>query len=343
MITSTTQAPPSLGSALAGLEWYDNHKIELILACKRKAFWHLVGPPRIDKPLAMPVGGGADFGTCSHAAVAAYRYTWQRMDEFDRRREAYHAFAQEWYRLFPNGPKMSYHQLERGLMIVQAYFERFEHEQSLYRPIDPEMGFAIQVSPRSNEPAFKPFWFAGRIDGIDERLTSGDWVVDELKTTSGGADRRLKSLSRSRQPKGYVWAAREIVRADGQDPARITGFLGDVILVAAKKIDFARDYFPVSINDTESWRRQTINIVQEWRTRLDSYRMVAPLDAMPEFVDWQSLFYETTEECFKYGQCPFFDLCQFGPSPSILSEYALDTWDPLGQHEPLKTAIIGET
>lgn len=325
------------------VEWYDNHRIETIQACQRKGFWHLVGPPLITGPatdpsfsargLANPVGPGADIGTCFHAAHAAYSYSWQRASEEERRIEALGVFESEWHRLFPNGAEASYHKLERGLQICDAYFERFYHEQALYRCIDPEVAFAIRVEPRDSEPSFRPFWFGGRLDGIDQRITAGDWVVRELKTTSGGAARRLRSLARSRQCKGYVWAAREALAAEGRDPRLVTGFVGDVILVAAKSTDFQRDYFPVTMEETESWRRQTINIVEEWRWRLATYQGRGGEGRGGVFAAWPALFPENTEECHKYGMCPYWDLCQFGPSLANLQPFELDSWSPAGDRK----------
>ena len=148
-----------------------------------------------------------------------------------------------------------------------------------------------------------------------ERKFDSDRVINEYKTTASGVSRRLLSLKRSRQGKGYVACLRMVPGGE-----RITGFMGVVILVAVESVECDRDYFPVSPQTAEGWTRQTINIVAEWRQKLRRIEEgESPLDVMVE----------NDEECFSYGQCTFYNLCQYGYTWEELQEMSVDEWNPL--------------
>lgn len=314
-------------------EWYDNSRLETQQACKRKAFYQQIGPVGI--PLAKRVGDGANFGTCFHGAFEAYYNGWGRRSEAHRRLAAVRVFADLYQELFPNGAQQNRHSLANGMDIFDDYCDECLIEDSLYRPVDPEIGFIVRIAPRSSERDFKPFWYVGRADGVWQRISQGDYFIGELKTSSGGTERRTKSLTFHRQPVGYVTLARELVThrkfEDVTDPAQILGHFTMVVGIQTVKRDIEREFFPDSLEETEDWRAETIQLVEEWR-----WRMKETAEGRP----WKQIFYKETEECFKYGQCPYFDLDRFGVSADSLSEFEEDTWNPLIGARPLPKKIV---
>jgi len=309
-------------------EWYDNSRLETQLACKRKAYYQQIGPFGI--PLSKRVGPGADFGTCMHAAHEVYYHKWKVLSETQRRLNSVRAFEQQHRELFPNGTTDRKHTLANGLDIWDDYCDYCLAEDTLYRPVDPEIGFIVRIAPRPNEPTFTPFWYVGRADGVWERLSERDYFIGELKTSSGGVDRRIKSLTFHRQPVGYVALARELVSQgkfeDLTDPLQIIGHFVSVIGVGVSKRDFDREFFPDSEEETESWRYETIQIVTEWRARMAGLR--GSMEFSPRGA-WKSLYYKETEECTKYGLCPYWDLCKYGVTSDTVAEFEPESWNPI--------------
>lgn len=352
---STDNSVPFTPDFLNGLEWYDNSRLNTINGCKRKGMLHLLGNPmppagffRVDREigptelvpgkmipvtdptevklsglvwsggLASPVGQGAHFGSCFHAAKSAFEAGWGKLSFEDRAVRGAAAFAKLWDELFASagGAQDAKHTLDRGIEILADYLDTYQGDDEVLRPVDPELGFVVLIEARPGDPPFEPFYYVGRCDGVYERLGSpgNDWAVGETKTTSGGAERRLKSLKFDRQPIGYVHILRDVMGYD-----RISCFMGDVVGVMRKSYDCRRDFFMVSKARSEAWRRETLQIIAEWRLRKEWAKTRDPF----------AVFYKETEECFKYGQCPYYNLCDFGVNPTTLSDFNLDTWNPL--------------
>lgn len=320
----------------SGYEWYDNHRLDTIQSCHRKAFWHLIGPQEI--PLASPVGDAAMFGGVWHAGIAQYYSHWR--DTYDNRLcHAARAFELEWKKVFTNTQDLqNKYKLTRGVQQQVMYYDHFRSEDEYFEVIDSEIGFAILIRPRSSEH-FDPFVFTGRIDRVLYRKSRNDIVVAETKTCSGDPGKRAKELRLDRQTRGYNTMARKMM----DEP--VTGVLVDVVQITATKCDasiFVRDYFPLSNEDGESWRRQTINIVQQWRElKAQAERLSLDKAGNASVLD---VFDQRTKECNTYGLCPFYDLCQYGITADSLSKYSPDTWHPLAEPETkeIETLKIGE-
>ena len=343
-------------------EWFDNSRIKMIRGCKRKAFFQLVGPRGV--PLESTVGPGANFGSAFHAGLARYYNGWGKFDESIRRVHACRAFAEEWGLYFPIDRMQSKHSLDRGLTILDAYCDHYLAEDALYEPVEAELGFVVKMTPAqpsTNEDwayearqadLARPFWYIGRIDGIFRRRSTGELFLRETKTTSSQADARLRQLKFDHQPIGYTYCARQ----RSGEFANIAGFMGDVILVAASKLEFARDYFNVTNRQAESWRQQLINTVEDWRElkakALIENRVryspvvktdVAVVQDMEITPVWDTNhFYQDTERCFEYGRCAFYDLCDYGLSDDNVDQFGPASWNPLLQRAPANIEIVEE-
>lgn len=301
---------------LVANEWYDNHKLSMIMACRRKAFFHLL----YRGGLADTVGPGAWFGFSIHAGLARYYKDWQPggSGQLDRRAAAHRAFAKAYKSQFPEGTKVdNKHRFERGLLLLDAYFDHWSSEDALFKPVEPELGGIVTIRPEPGDPfPFDPFLFVWRADGIFERVSTGDWLVLETKTTGSGVDRELMRFELRRQTRGYVYGVQQF------SPSHpVVGVLANVMLVAAEKMEFKRDYFLYKQSDIASWRAQTISIVQEWRAALGR-AVFAPL------AEQLDIFYQRTDACTDYGLCCFYDLCKHGAHYG-LDQYKENTWIPL--------------
>jgi hypothetical protein len=341
MVESLQEVSVSMAlKKFAGLEWYDNHRLDVIQSCHRKGFWHLVGP-QVDSttgksiPLAMIVGQAASFGSVWHAGIAQY-YANFRFPHETRIACAARGFELEWIKQFAKSELPNKYKLSRGLQQQVMYYDHFRTEDEFFQVVDSEIGFAILVRPRSHE-MFDPFVYSGRIDRLLYRTTRHDYVVGETKTCSGDPVMRMKELRLDRQTRGYFKMTSMMM----DEP--VSGVLPDVVQITATKCDasiFARDYFPLTVNDGESWRRQTINIVQMWRGLLAQAERLSADKVNGGNQAVLDVFDQRTKECSTYGICPYYELCQYGPTADSLSKYSPDTWNPLV--EPVQTLRVGE-
>jgi hypothetical protein len=319
-------------------DWYDNSRIKMLRGCKRKAYFQLIGPR--GQALSGGVGDGANFGSSFHAGLARYYTGWGKFDESARRIHAARAFAEEWQLYFPHDRMQNKHSLDRGLTILDAYFDHYLAEDSEYEPVEAELGFALEIKPDGGAGSWGgvPFWYIGRVDGIFKRRTTGELFLRETKTTSSQAENRLRQLKFDHQPVGYTYCVRNLSGGLRHD---IVGYIGDVILVAVNKLEFARDYFHVSNNQAESWRRQLINTVEDWR-RLKQEAGSTPAETrINSFYDLDR-FYQDTERCFEYGKCAFYDLCDYGLDNDTLAQFEPATWNPLLKRTPQRIEITTE-
>lgn len=315
-------------------EFYDNSFLAL-LRCKRKAMYARFGIH--GRILENVVGPGANFGTCVHAGIAAYTAGWGRLTDEQRRFMAIRSFSKHYAEYDftirkgrRTGTVPTNHTLARGIDILDAYFSQYLDEDPLLQPIAAELGFAVEIGPRPGERDFEPFTYVGAVDGIFRRALDQRLLPRETKTTSSDAEGRLRQLNFSHQPVGYVTCLREF--PDCED---IRSFIGDVVLVAATKFEFSRNYFETSEQQRQSWRQQTINKVEYWR----SLCAQAKGKTINEQLD---IFYQETEDCFSYGKCSYYDVCDYGVSQEAIADYGYGVWNPLLRRPPAKVMVSAD-
>jgi hypothetical protein len=334
-------------------EWYDNSRIKMIRGCKRKAFFQLIGPR--GTRLEGKVGDGANFGSSIHAGLARYYNGWGKFDEPSRRVHACRAFAEEWENYFPHDRMQNKHRLDRGLTILDAYFDHYLSEDAAYEPVEAELGFCIEIAPNKQETESidtepvsfggelhwpsEPFWYIGRVDGIFKRLSTGEVYLRETKTTSSQAEARLRQLKFDHQPVGYTYCVRNL---SGDLRHNIVGYIGDVILVAATKLEFARDYFHVSERQAQNWRQQVIYTVEDWRALCAQAYLTGGTGEDDPPIHNLNRFYQDTERCFEYGKCAFYELCDYGISDDTLDQFNGASWNPLLKRTPANVELATE-
>lgn len=283
------------------------------------------------------VGPAANFGTCIHAGIAAYTAGWGRLSYDQRVFMAVRSFSKHYAQYdftIQKGKRIgtipTNHTLARGVDILDAYFAHYREEDPLLKPVEAELGFAVEIGPRSGERDFKSFTYIGSVDGVFQRSIDNRLLPRETKTTSSDAEGRLRQLNFDHQPVGYVCCLREC--PGGED---IDSFIGDVVLVAAQKLEFSRNYFQTSQRQRESWRQQVVNKVEYWRS-LCKQAEGRPIN---EQLD---IFYQETNDCFSYGKCGYYDVCDYGVSQEAIAEYGYGIWNPLLRNPPEKIVISAE-
>jgi len=313
-----------LSDFLIGKEWYDNTKLSTLIACPRKGFYNSM----LSGGLQAGVGPGADFGTCMHGAIASYYAWWGKASEPQRRVYGLRTFAALHETVFTGERRESMenkHSVEAGLANFDFYCDTYLAEDSLLQPIEIELSGAVLIEPQGDE-FFEPFWYVFRIDGIHKRITYGDYWIRETKTTSAGVEREIKKLELSRQARGYLYCARQF------PGTTFTGIMPDVVGVFVKNFGCQREYYPKPMSDSDIWRDDTVEIVEQWRAKRVRFDQTQNL----------SIFYQQTGHCTEYGLCGFYDLCNNGINRATLAKYQPNTWNPLDfvdaaipEHEPL--------
>ena len=302
---------------IENFEWYDNSRLNIIQACKRKAYYTLM----FSGGLGSTTGNGATFGTCVHYANEIYYNNWGRYSETDRRAMAIQAFVRKHRELFGEDPQVdTKHTENRGIAILTDYFQRFLAEDPFLRPIDNELRFIITIYPEPGDPDYftMPFLYLGRCDGLWLRERDSSLWIRELKTTSQQASKELERLTVDRQPTSYFYS---IGQFPLPDQTQLKGIICDVIQVAATKFEAARDYIYKTPKQILLWRAHTIRLVEHWREIRDRTDFASKWSVEKEY-------YQETNECYsKYGQCPFYQACRFGEE--ILSSKERNLWNPL--------------
>lgn len=338
-----------LESFFNGREWADNSFISLIDACKRKGYYH----DRLDGlGLDQKVGPAANFGSCFHAARAMYSVGYHTFREPIRRIRAIRAFTEEWdrYTWYRNkdGSIPPKHQLKRGLDIWDAYCDHYISEDTLLTPIESELGFAVEMKPYVGDPCIacglqweinwsqcpKCGWLSwinvGSVDGIFQRQYDGKRLPSELKTTGGDVTNRLRQLNFDHQPVSYVTCLRMFPGMEDLDT-----FIGDVVLCASKSYDFGRDYFTTNEIQRRSWHSQALLKWELWREMKRRAQGKTTNEKL-------AIFFQNTKDCFSYGRCTFYDLCDYGVTRDAIDRMDKATWNPLLHRLPVKTLISAD-
>lgn len=327
-----------LPPAIRDLEWYDNSTLSVLDRCYRKGFWKNVFTlPQTPLPATAPglqdgilfkgiserVGPAALYGTAIHSALdKRYSPSFASLTYEQKRILALRTFTKKYNELIPD-PEIveNKHSLDRGLDILDLYFDRYEEEDKWFRVVETEVVFINVVRPRPGEEPFNPFIYIARSDGLIERLQYDDYFILEHKNVVA-VDLELIKLKIGRQGEGYIWSAKEF-----PTDKPINGMLANILAVRAAEVDplklFKREYIHKTSYQTEQWRIETIKKVQRWRL------MLQKATEQPNIVAAMLEFDRTTEECTRYGKCSFYDLCIDGPLSIDLEKYSPNTWNPL--------------
>jgi PD-(D/E)XK nuclease superfamily len=135
--------------------------------------------------------------------------------------------------------------------------------------------------------------WTGRIDELVE-LDGQHWVLD-FKTSSKFGPAYFNQFALSQQTIGYTWAARKLLPTYD-----VAGAIIDLSVLrkptpTGRPFDFDRQRFIYSHEQTEEWQHNTLEGIATFVSHLKSSTF--PMTG-------------TTSGCvFKYGKCPYFDVC----------------------------------
>lgn len=295
---------------LSQIEWYDNSALSLFDSCHRKYFYEHLWPVE-GRPFGVDagVGHGAWFGSSIHAGLAMYYSLWfrvnrvQDLSENARRLAAIRTFIHTHQKLFKSAtPQQPKWECSNGVWTLLQYFDHFYFEDSKFRPIEPELSFIVPVAPEPGDPPWfeEGFYYAGKIDGVFERVRYGDWVTMETKTTRLRPQHETQKIFESSQSRGYLYSLKQF------NPAKVIyGVLSNAIQVNQTEPTFDRDYKELTAVDIYEWRQHAIRKVHRIR------QLRNELEGKP--VRQQLLIADkSTTRCDDYAGCFFRKACTEG-------------------------------
>jgi len=199
------------------------------------------------------------------------------------------------------GPKLAFEDkaLPEAQLIVEtlipAYVANYEKTGEIWTPLNQEIEFMVEVGEDSN------VYLRGKADNLST-AKGGLYLVD-YKTAGKLDPRDLLKYELDVQLSAYIYGltkhlTEESIRRGGE-PVFIRGAIIDV-LVKTKVPQFARDFFTRTLDELQEFEDEWIEVNN--RIRVQHARVAAG-------EDWKIVFPRNTEHCFRYGTCPFRDVC----------------------------------
>jgi PD-(D/E)XK nuclease superfamily protein len=179
--------------------------------------------------------------------------------------------------------------------MLPAYVEYWQGQNDLWAPLNQEVQFLVEVGDGTN------VWLRGRADNLSI-IRGGLYLVD-YKTAGRMDPRDLLKYELDFQLTAYIYGLSKQLTADslatGGPPVRIQGAVID-LLVKTKVPQFARELYTRSEQELAEFELEFV----EYATRIR-----AQMERIAAGEDWKTVFPKNTEHCFRYGTCPFRDLC----------------------------------
>jgi RecB family exonuclease len=183
--------------------------------------------------------------------------------------------------------------IEIGERTFRAYVAHWGGKSELWTPLNQEVQFLVEVGTGTN------VFLRGRTDNLSIIPGSGLYLVD-YKTAGKMDPRDLMKYEMDIQLTAYLYGTTKQLTIDNEkagDPTPIVvkGAIID-LLVKTKTPQFARELR----EEFRDFEEEFVEYGHEIRRNLD--RAAAGKD-------WKVVFPKNTEHCFRYGVCPFRDVC----------------------------------
>lgn len=179
--------------------------------------------------------------------------------------------------------------------LLPAYVAHYEQTGELWTPLNQEIQFMVEVGDDTN------VYLRGKADNLST-AKGGLYLVD-YKTAAKNDPRDLLKYELDVQLSAYIYGLTKHMTmesiARGGEPVFIRGAIIDV-LVKTKVPQFVRDFFTRTLEELQEFEREWVEINN--RIRVQHARVAAG-------EDWKVVFPRNTEHCFRYGTCPFRDVC----------------------------------
>lgn len=182
--------------------------------------------------------------------------------------------------------------------VLLAYIKHYSDTDEVWKPLNQEIEFLVAVGPDDSGA-----YLRGRTDNLST-AKGGLYIVD-YKTAGRNDPRDLLKYELDDQLSSYIYGLTKYLteqarkRDPNADPVFIRGAIIDV-LVKTIVPQFLREMFTRSVDELREFEAEFIELCDELRERL---RRVAAGE------DWKTVFYKNTDNCFRYGTCPYRDVC----------------------------------
>lgn len=181
--------------------------------------------------------------------------------------------------------------------LVPAYVEHWSSLGELWVPLGQEIEFCVEVGEGTSN------FLRGKADNL---ATYKQGMVGVDYKTSGRMDPRdLLKYEIDSQLSAYIYGLSKHLTdesvARGGEPVFIRGFFVD-LLVKTKIPQFAREFYTRSVEELQEFESEFNEYCDELREKQD--RTLPPIGE-----DWKVVFPKNTEHCFRFGTCPFRDIC----------------------------------
>jgi PD-(D/E)XK nuclease superfamily len=291
-----------------------------------------------------------DFGHAFHAAVANY-HDWAaggyfvdgKWNLYDDRpsgtRVAQAAFMADLKTQGSNLPiaieTQESRSLERGVMLVEAYIERWKnepYENILAADGSPltEIYFEVEIAQWGDWS----IWYCGTIDRIMMNVMTKRPTIFETKTTGKPLSVFIQECKPNHQVSGYFKIAWELMSRNFPDYPAIAEAVWDCVFVSKRQPDTSKGlknrFWMWGIDAIGDFARQTTS---RSKTDIINFGIDLEADAI-EFAKW--LMSGATHwpkaggfACHAYGGCAFRGYCSTNDAPEILNTYfEVKPWNP---------------
>lgn len=179
--------------------------------------------------------------------------------------------------------------------VLQAYFVYWTAQDQVWTPIQQEVQFLVEVGTGTG------VWLRGRADNLS--ITAAGLFLVDYKTSGKMDPRDLLKYELDMQLTAYLYGLSkqltEDSRKEGQPPVQVQGAIVD-LLVKTKVPQFARELYTRTEEELAEFEAEFVEYGQRIRSQLDRVQAGER---------WKIVFPRNTEHCFRFGTCPFRDVC----------------------------------
>ncbi len=280
---------------------YDYSAMSDYLKCPKRGYYrHILNLVPISPAPALSFGGAIHEALSSWyqfkdegKALKVFQENWQTY--IKESKEAQDSTG--WGSISPAPVDDSKRNMKNGLLILQAYFERYAKES--FEVLSNEFPFRIKLG------TYKGIQFnlTGKID-LYVKWGNYIYVLDH-KSTSQLGEYYFEQFNPSLQIDGYAYAGKKIF-------TNCDGAVVNAILVAKTKTDFKREIFTKTEEELQEYKNQALEIMHH-------------IEMMKE----RKKFFCNTDACSLYGHCPYLELCRAKGDERVMRlRYKVSPWSP---------------
>jgi hypothetical protein len=179
--------------------------------------------------------------------------------------------------------------------VLPAYVKHWEGTGEIWHPLNQEIEACVEVGDGTN------IFLRFKADNLSS-AKGGLYLVD-YKTAGRMDPRDLAKYELDIQLSAYIYGLTKQLSAEaalrGEPPVFIRGAIIDV-LVKTQTPQFVRELYTRSIEELQEFEAEWI----EYSSRIREQE-----DRVAAGENFKIVFPKNTEHCFKYGTCPFHDIC----------------------------------